>query len=50
VKPSISYVAMSDMGLPWHQPMGDMAFSGADQQFFMLRTAMREKMRVFLIK
>ncbi|RLN08464.1 putative histone acetyltransferase HAC-like 1 [Panicum miliaceum] len=33
----------TDMGLPQHQPMGDMAFSGADQQFLMLRTATREK-------
>jgi len=36
-------------GLPQHQPMQEMAaLSGTDQQFVMLRTAMREKMYVFI--
>ena len=36
-------------GMPQHQPMQEMAaLSGMDQQFVMLRTAMREKMYVFI--
>ena len=36
-------------GMPQHQPMQEMAaLSGTDQQFVMLRTAMREKMYVFI--